>query len=281
MVTELGTRECNADAVTTAQSTVLEDAWRGDVRAAIAGCTRVSLDDAVDHVRAAIAAGASPRHAGDLALALAVGLGDVVAIRRFTGLVAGDIATAARTVDSAPSFVDEVAQRTQVRVVVGDTATAPRITHYRGKGPLRAWVAVAAHRIALNLRREARPHVADYDVLADVVDREPDLQLRHLKKLYRVEFREALAAALTGLADRSRAVLRLRFVDGLELAHIGKVYRVHESTASRWIATALEDVARATRKQLVTRLAVTAATADSVARMVHSQLDVSIARLLG
>jgi len=75
-------------------------------------------------------------------------------------------------------------------------------------------------------------------------------------------------------------VLRLRFVDGLELAQIGRLYRVHESTASRWIAAALGDIERATRERLVERLAITADTADSMARMVQSQLDLSIARLL-
>ena len=69
-------------------------------------------------------------------------------------------------------------------------------------------------------------------------------------------------------------------MDGITVTDLTKVYRVHESTASRWIATALDDVATATRKHLVARLAVTAATADSVVRMVQSQLDVSIARLL-
>jgi RNA polymerase sigma-70 factor (ECF subfamily) len=75
-------------------------------------------------------------------------------------------------------------------------------------------------------------------------------------------------------------VLRLRFVEGLELAQIGRLYRVHESTASRWVAAALEAVGRATRERLAARLAIGSATADSVARMVHSQLDLSIARLL-
>jgi len=101
-----------------------------------------------------------------------------------------------------------------------------------------------------------------------------------LKQLYRGEFRAALAAALAGLPDRSRAVLRLRFVDALELSQIGRLYRVHESTASRWISSALEDIAAATRAQLVARLAMTPDTAESVARMVQSGLDLSVARLL-
>ena len=165
---------------------------------------------------------------------------------------------------------DEVRQAVRVRLAVGDGA-APRILSYRGTGPLRAWVAVAALRIALNLKRAAdRAPGADADLFAEVVDREPDPELR-----------EALAAALAALADRPRALLRLRFVDGLELAHIGRLYRVHESTASRWVSQAVADVAADARRRLIERLAIAPSAADSVARMVASQLDLSIARLLG
>ncbi|MEJ7599489.1 MAG: sigma-70 family RNA polymerase sigma factor [Kofleriaceae bacterium] len=106
------------------------------------------------------------------------------------------------------------------------------------------------------------------------------IELRHLKTLYRAEFREALVAAIGALPDRDRALLRLRFVAALELAQIGKLYAVHESTASRWLARAVETLATDARNRLVSRLSVTPATADSVARMVASQLDLSIARLL-
>jgi RNA polymerase sigma-70 factor, ECF subfamily len=252
--------------------------WRDAVRAALAGA-RVSVDDAIAHVEAALAAGASPAHAGDLAIAFAVGLGDPVVTRRFGELVAGDVTAAARAIDSDPAFVDEIAQATRVRLVVADAGARPRIAGYRGTGPLRAWVAITARRLALNARKHA-PRDAGDDVLADVVDREPSPEIRHLKALYRVEFREALSAALAGLAHRALALLRLRFVEGLELAQIGLLYRVHESTASRWIAAALDDVARATRRHLAAQLAVTPETADSVARIVQSQLDLSIARLL-
>ena len=74
--------------------------------------------------------------------------------------------------------------------------------------------------------------------------------------------------------------MRLRFVEGLELAQIGQLYRVHESTASRWLSAARAAVASATRDGLMARLAITTATADSVARMVASGLDLSVARLL-
>lgn len=121
----------------------------------------------------------------------------------------------------------------------------------------------------------------ELDPLVELADREPDPELRHLRQLYRTEFRDALAAALAAASDRDRALLRLRFVEGLELAQLGRMYRVHESTASRWLAAARAQVAEAARLHLMVRLTITTATADSVARMVVSGLDLSLARLLG
>ena len=256
-------------------------AWYPAVREVIAG-TGVTFDAAIAHVAAALAAGAPEANAADLALAFAVARGDARAARRLETLIAGELVAAARAIDRDPGFIDEIGQRTRVRLLVGEDGAPPRIGSYRGLGPLRAWVAIAAQRVALNAKRERAPATAtgSDDVLADLVDREPDPELRHLKELYRDEFRDALAAALGSLPDRARAVLRLRFVEGLELAQIGRVYQVHESTASRWVAAALDEIARATRTRLIERLAIHAATADSVARMVQSQLDLSIARLL-
>lgn len=232
----------------------------------------MTADEAIAYVEAA----PTQAHATDLALALGVIRGEPAALRTFEEQCAPDLMSAIRAIDREPAFVDEVAQVTRVKLLVGEGA---RIATYRGAGPLRAWVAIAARRLAINAKRDAKPSAGD-DPLADLVDREPDPELRHLKQLYRGEFRAALAAALAGLPDRSRAVLRLRFVDALELSQIGRLYRVHESTASRWISSALEDIAAATRAQLVARLAMTPDTAESVARMVQSGLDLSVARLL-
>jgi len=254
-----------------------EAPWQDAIHAAIDGCAWVTLDDTVAHVDAAIAAGASPERAADLALAFAVASGDPVAARRFDGHVGDELAAAVRAVDRDPGFVDEICRRTRGRLVAGDGG-APQIASYRGARPLRAWAAIAAQRAALSAKRGTRPDRGGTsgDVLADLVDREPDPELRALRGRYRAELREALTAALAGLADRARAMLRLRLVDGLELAELGRLYHVHESTAARWVRAALDDVAAQARG----RLGFASATADAVARLVESQLDLSVARLL-
>jgi RNA polymerase sigma-70 factor (ECF subfamily) len=223
------------------------------------------------------ARGARVEHAADLFLAWSGARGDAVALRHLERLLVPEVDAAARRIDRAPAFADELRQAVRVRLLVAEDGRV-RLDDYGGRGPLRAWLAVAALRVALNLRRAARP--ASPDVLAELVSSEADPELRHLKTLYRAEFREALEAALRALPERERALLRLSYVDGLKATQLAQLYGVHETTAARWVARAAEQVADDARRRLMTRLALSASTFDSVARMVQSNLDLSISRVL-
>lgn len=218
-------------------------------------------------------------HPAELILARRAAAGDARAIRAFELHVGPEIERAARRLGGDAAFVDEVRQAVRVRLLVSDGDEAPRLASYRGAGPLRAWVRVTATRVGLNLKRGGLD-LAPADVLEDLADREPDPELRHLKTLYRAEFREALEAAIRALPDRSRALLRLTYVNGLRLAAIGRLYDVHESTASRWLKKATEQVASGARSRLIERLAISGTEVDSVARLVQSGLELSIARIL-
>jgi RNA polymerase sigma-70 factor len=234
---------------------------------------------------AALAAGARPEHLGELRLARAAARGEAAAVREIDRLLEPEAAAAARRFERSPAFADEVAQGLRIRLLVASGDRTARIAGYGGRGPLRAWIGVAALRIALNLRRAQGAGVgaraSDASLLAELASAEPDPELRQLKTLYRAELRDALEAALRGLPERQRAILRLCYVDGLRLAQLARLYGVHESTASRWLGRAAEEVAADTRRRLVARLSLSPASVDSVARMVLSGLDLSIARILG
>src|SRR6185503_4306039 len=81
----------------------------------------------------------------------------------------------------------------------------PRILHYGGRGPLLAWIRVAASRLAIDLLRSVRDDVMreprDLDGL-ERVDFGPEVQL--LRAAYRESFQEAISAALAGLSPRDR-----------------------------------------------------------------------------
>jgi len=239
---------------------------------------RVVDDDALAaHVEACRRRGARVEHAAELFVAWAAGRGDGAALRHLERISAPDIAAAARRLDRAPAFQDEVHQALRVLLFTADRGRT-RIHDYGGRGPLRGWIGVAALRVALNLRRGAQP-VRD-DLLAELVSDEADPELRHLKTVYRAEFRAALEEALVALPERQRVLLRLAYVDGLKLVRLARLYQVHETTAARWVSAAAAQVADDARQRLTSRLRMSASSLDSVARMVLSNLDVSIARIL-
>jgi RNA polymerase sigma-70 factor (ECF subfamily) len=253
--------------------------WLDALERARDGYPDVRVDGAgfVAHADACRKRGARAEHLGELFLAWAAGRWDDAALRHLEQLIAPEVEAAARRVDRAPAFVDEIRQVVRIRLLVADDGRV-RIDDYAGRGPLRAWLAVAALRVALNLKRATRP--ASPDLLADLVSGEADPELRHLKMLYRAEFREALEQALRALPERQRALLRLSHVDGLKMTQLARLYDVHETTAARWVARAAGDVADDARRRLMSRLSLSPSSLDSVARMVLSNLDLSISRVL-
>ncbi len=257
-----------------------DDDWDEGVRQAGSIFPDVKADATAfaAHAASCRARGALAEHVDELFLAWAAGNGDAAALRHLDRLNAPDLEYTARRVDRSPQFLDELGQAVRTRLFVADGGE-PRILEYAGRGPLRGWVGVAALRVALNLKRATSP--ATSDILAELVSGEADPELRHLKSLYRTEFRDALSAALAALPERKRAILRLHYVDGLKLAQLARLYQVHESTASRWVSQAAAEVAEGARRHLTERLSMSPATVDSVARMVMSNLELSIARILG
>lgn len=232
------------------------------------------------HATRAVAAGARPEHLDDLLIAWAAARGEPVGLRAVEALLV-DLGPAVRRIDGAPAFLDELRQELRVRMLVAGADGPPRIAAYAGRGPLRAWLQVAATRLALDGKRRKRPAVVPADVLGELAGCEPDPELRSLKQRYRAELAAALGEALAALPERPRALLRLHFVEGLRLAELGRLYQVHESTMSRWVRDAAAAVAADAQVRLSARLALAPEAASSIARLVASQLDLSIARLLG
>jgi hypothetical protein len=91
--------------------------------------------------------------ATDLYLGCALGHGVPGAHLRFARQFEETVAEAARTIDAAPSFVDEVRQALHQNLTLTsvDGGAGPKILQYAGRAPLASWVATAARRTALAL----------------------------------------------------------------------------------------------------------------------------------
>jgi RNA polymerase sigma-70 factor (ECF subfamily) len=216
----------------------------------------------------------------DLALAVACADGAPNALAHCDRLCAGAITAAVARVDRSPDLRDEVRQILWQRIFVGTAGQSPRIQSYAGRGPLAAWVAVAAQRVALDLRRsEAR--AAGGDPMADqVLPANEHPEVDYLRTRYKAEFEAAVREALTGLPDRDRLLLKLTIVSGLSHEQLANIYSVNQSTITRWIARARAQVLETTEREICARLRMPPGEFRSLAGLLVSRLDLSISRVL-
>jgi len=214
-------------------------------------------------------------HAADLYLACGCAHGDPAAVAAFDRDYIGALGATLARVGARGAQADEVKQALRAQMLVAPAGGVPAIASYTGRGDLHGWLRISAAREAIRLlRRDARAAPFDDDVLA-ARSLQIDVELDHLKRTYRAEFRDAFRDALCGLDERERNLLRHRFCDGLNVEQIGAIYRVHRATAARWVAAAQSSLARATRRSLRDRLHVDAREVSSILRLIESRLEVT------
>jgi RNA polymerase sigma-70 factor (ECF subfamily) len=186
-----------------------------------------------------------------------------------------------RRIDASTSFVDEIEQRLWDVILVGTLAAPPRLAGYSGQGPLAGWLGIAAQRLALMLRRhEDAEERAGKGAAAEAQLVSGDPELAFIKAQYREQFQRALSAALLVLDDRQRMIYRLHLVDGLSVDRIAKMYGVSQSTVSRWLAGARKSVIDEARRILAEELKLSGRDFESIARVMVSQLDLSLSQII-
>lgn len=224
--------------------------------------------------------GLAELYAEDLALGLACADKVPGAVAQVERLCGPAIDAAVARIDRSQELRDEVRQTLWQRLFVGTPDQAPRILSYAGRGPLAGWVAVAAQRIALDLRKAAtRAAGSDPDV-DQLLPTDEHPEIDYLRMRYKAEFEEAVRDALAALPDRDRLLLRLTTVSGMSHEQIANIYKVNQSTVSRWIARARAEVLDATERSVCRKLRVERDEFMSLAGLLVSRIDLSISRVL-
>jgi len=229
-------------------------------------------DDHPDH---------SDDHGDELYLACACAAGVPAALAAFEQHFLTQVDVYLRGVRATPDLVDEVRQELRQRLFSGER---PRIADYSGKGSLGAWLRVAAIRVASNLRRAegTRARLEAHGTSGDELQRELPLdpELALIRGRYKGAFTDAMRDAFAALAERERNLLRLHFQGGVGVDGLAPVFGVHRATAARWLAAARDELSGRVLELLKSRLAVDARELESLARVVRSDLDVSLRTLL-
>ncbi len=221
-------------------------------------------------------------HWADLYLALACAAGEAAAIAAFEENVMSVAGAALTSLKLDAGRVDEVKQMVREKLLVGGAARGPAILDYAGTGTLRSWVKVVAARVGLDLVRRADPEILGHDDLTaalPAVNDDPELALA--KRRYAAEFKNAFERAVESLAERDQLVLRQYFVDGLDTRQLAALHRLHPVTAVRWLARVREALATATRNLLIREGRIPATEISSAMRLVRSEMNLSVSRILG
>jgi RNA polymerase sigma-70 factor (ECF subfamily) len=237
-----------------------------------------------------VPAGAGPEALGrfnltGLYIACGCQLGDARAVSAFRDRYLPVIARAVATIELPRATREDAEQTIFQKLFLGDEESRPKICHYAGEGELETWLRVVATRHAIDLARRERAGRRNLDEesqLLDLADACDDPELQLLKERYRVEFKEAFESAFATLGREQRNLLRYQVLEGLSIDEIGLLYQVHRATAARRLARVREDLLERTRETLLARLKLQpgASEFESILRLIQSELQVSITRLL-
>jgi RNA polymerase sigma-70 factor, ECF subfamily len=209
----------------------------------------------------------------DLYLAFACGTGSSPALAVLEREYLSTLPAALRRICNGGSSVDEVLQAVREHLLVARTDAPPRILNYAGRGPLRAWLRSVAVRTAMSMNRVTPHQIFDEQDAAGAGD---DLELAFMKKTYGESFRRAFQAALAGLPEDKRLLLKQRFRHQMTVEQLGAMHAVNPGTISRWVAAAREQLVGATRTAMMAELGVDGTDVESILRMIHSQIELSL-----
>lgn len=219
----------------------------------------------------------------DLYLACACALGDSRALNAFDREFGRDIDLAIARSGNVNLTKDEFRQALRNKLFVVRTNKPPKIADYAGRGDLRAWVRVTAVRMIVDIVRSKnadREIPVEAEMLGAMPSPAEDPELDYIQRVYKSEFKEALSAGFTTLTPRERNLLRHQVIHGLNIDQVGAIYSVHRTTAFRWIEKARKAFLTATKDALMARLNVGQSQFASIMRVVQSDLDLSMRRLL-
>ncbi len=212
-------------------------------------------------------------------------LGDARAVAAFRERYLPVIERALAAIELPRATREDAAQSIFQKLFLGGGESRPKICHYAGEGELETWLRVVATRHAIDLARRERAGRRNLDEesqLLDLAAADADPELALLKERYRVEFKESFEQAFATLGLEERNLLRYQVLEGLSIDELGVLYRIHRATAARRLARVREKLLERTREVLLARLRLQpgASEFESILRLIQSELQVSITRLL-
>jgi RNA polymerase sigma-70 factor, ECF subfamily len=235
----------------------------------------VSFEEFAEHYGKVVQEGqGAPLEPTDLYLCCACVAAQPAALRSFESHTAGVAEAAIRRIHDDADFVRDSLQELWNRVLLGDRA---KLRSYSGRGPLQAWVRVAATRVALDRRRADKRHVKrEVQLSESLAASEVNAEASVLKARFGRAFQEALRRAVARLSEQERNVLRMHVVGRCSIDEIGVAYDIHRATAARWIERARASIYDEVRRELCVDHKLTVSEFRSLATLLGAELELSL-----
>jgi RNA polymerase sigma-70 factor len=184
--------------------------------------------------------------------------------------------------ERSAAAIDEICQLTGVKLLVASAEGGPpKIAGYTGKGALMNWVRVIAAHVASREREKGgREDSQDEEVIGRQLGVE-DPRSRFLKDHHREDLRQAMREAFASLSEDERYHLRLYYVDGLSGYEMAPLLGTSQPTVARRLASIREKIHTQTRRHLQEKLGLNQQEFQSFMKLVDSQFDLSLSKLLG
>jgi len=218
---------------------------------------------------------APAREAAALYLCCACAEAQPEALRLFQSEGTGVAKAAIARVDRSADFVQDTLQEVWDHLLLG---AEPKVRLYSGRGPLKAWVRVAATRVALDRQRARNRFAGNHIELTDRLAApggSPEALL--LKARFGHAFRQALRGAVSGLTRQERNVLRMHIAGHCSIDEIGRAYNVHRATAARWLDRTRTQIYEQVREELCVKGGkLTASEFKSLATLMGTDLELSL-----
>ena len=235
----------------------------------------VSFETFAEHCNRVLTEGESlPLEPADLYLCCACAAARPEALQLFENEAKAIAELAIRRIDDREDFVRDALQELWNKLLLGEQA---RVRSYSGRGPLQAWVRVAATRVALDRRRAyQRSAHRQVELTERLAATEVNLEASLLKARFGQAFQDALRGSVANLSEQERNVLRMHVVGRCSIDEIGLAYRVHRATAARWIERARDKIYQDVRSQLCVEHKLTASEFQSLATLLGAELELSL-----
>ena len=213
--------------------------------------------------------------AEDLYLAQACAGGAPEALAAFDAACGPTILHSLRGMNLRDDVIADITQEVRAKLFVDR-----KIASYSGRASLKSWVRTITTRAAVDRLRKPEAEAASDELFVAIPDAAPGPELAHFRARYQAEFKDSFEAALASLEVRERNVLRHHFIDRLAFEDIGALYGVHKTTAFRWLEDARDKLSKRTKHQFQQRVQLPPHEMDSVLRLLQSNIDLSLSRVL-